>query len=161
MSDFFTFSPRSEEELQSIKYLEKGDGHFEVVEANVKKSKNDNPMLELRLKAWDCNGKEGIIYDYLMTDMPDLEFKIRHFCESIRMLDKYEKGAFMPADCVGRSGKLRIGFKDKAIKKNPDGTTKEFSARNVVYDYLPDSHPKTENAPNKNGVEIKDDDIPW
>lgn len=123
----FTFTPKTEEELSAINLLEPGEGLFEVIQAIQKTSKSGNNMIEMKLRAWDKNGKEKIIHDYLVN-IPELEFKIKHFCESTGMIEKYQQGKFTDIDCVGKTGKLKL-----IIKKDKTG---DYADKNSVADYI-------------------------
>jgi hypothetical protein len=62
-------------------------------------------MIELKLKIWDIDGSERIVFDYLLEAMG---FKLRHFSKICNLLDKYESGVLAAEDCVGKSGNLEL-----------------------------------------------------
>lgn len=146
-----SFTPKTEEEL--VDTLEIGEANFEVYEAAHKDSKSSGlPMIELKMKVWDKNGTQGIVYDYLMLN--DSKFflrKIRHFCFSAGLEEFYNAGRLHAHDCVGKQGKCTIGIQKDKTGKYPD--------KNVVNDYL---YNKTDSQ--KKYVpeeEAFNDDIPW
>jgi hypothetical protein len=152
---FLNYDPKPEEEL--IDLLEIGDGDFEVVEATEKHSKsNGNPMIELKLKAWDSKGQEGFMYDYLMLTGNNFSLrKIRHFCYSCGLDALYEQGRLSALDCTGKSGKLKIDF-----KKGENG----YQDKNVVKDYVistTETNKKTDSRFTAAQDEKFDDDIPF
>lgn len=143
----FTFTPKSDEEIMAQNLLQPGIGQYEVMSAILKMSKSGNPMIEMKIKVWDAAGSERIIYDYLIN-MPSMEFKIKHFCESCGLDEKYKDGRFTDMDCVQKSGRLRIGIqKDKSGNNYPD--------RNCVVDYI--KHDPTL----MKKEEFADDDLPF
>lgn len=140
----FSFTPKTEEELNANNLLTPGIANFEVVQAMQKVSKSGNSMIEMKLRIWDRNGKEKIIHDYLV-DIPSMSYKIKHFCDSTEMSDKYEQGCFSDVDCIGKTGKLKI-----IISKDKTGG---YPDKNSVADYLT-TESKKEDA-------FHDDDIPF
>ncbi len=152
------FKPKTQEEIMfesnAISLIMPGIYSFEVVEATNKLSKAGNEMIELKLKVWDDNGRERIIFDYLLESMAH---KLKHFCESAGLLDKYEMGNIDEMDCMGKSGLVDIIIQ-KGNKK-PDGSM--YADRNSVKDYLIKegfTKPKLTLAANN---DIIDDDIPF
>ncbi len=123
----FKFTPKTDEEINDVILLAKGDGNFEVIRAEFKTSKSGNPMISLFLKVWDCNGKEGFVNDYLINT-PRFEFKIKHFCIAASLENEYNNGTFNETMCTGRTGRLRLG-----IDKDKGG---QYSDKNNVIDYL-------------------------
>lgn len=141
----FTFTPKSDDELSNL--LVVGDGEFEVIDAKIKTSKNGNPMIELKLMVWDSRGRQKIIYDNLVN-VESFQFKIKHFCDAIGILNKYEAGSILREDIVPpvgpvRKGRLKIGISKDFFGNHPD--------KNKVVDYLK----------NKQGDAPFNDDIPF
>jgi hypothetical protein len=152
---FLTFNAKPENEL--IDLLKPSDGNFEVLEATEKYSKsNGNPMIELKLKAWDEEGREGNIFDYLMLNNTNFALRrIRHFCYSCGLGEHYEKGTLSGLDCVGKQGKIKIDIK-KAENGYPD--------KNIVKDYITETNGevKKSDASFTSAQDEKfDDDIPF
>jgi hypothetical protein len=86
-------------------------------------------MIELKLMVWDKAGKEHVLNDYLLEAMGH---KLRHFCSTHNMLDKYESGTLWPADCYNKQGSLDLIV--QAGKPNPKGGI--YPDRNSVKDYI-------------------------
>jgi hypothetical protein len=157
------FDPKTEEELHD--FLEVGDGNFEVFKATRKEAQSTgNPMIELVLKVWDKNGENKLIYDNLMLLSNKFALRrIRHFCYSCGLGDFYEAGKLNATDCIGKQGKLKIGFKPEAHSK--DGRL--YKAKNVVDDYeievsCASNEPKKQNSSFTSAQDEKfDDDIPF
>lgn len=114
-------TPKSQEEIDLEGLLEKGVYDFEVIKSEDKVSKKGNEMIHVRLKVFHNNGFQ-FVDDYLMEAM---SYKLRHFCETTNLLDKYESGELTADDCAGSSGKVKIDIE-------PSG---EFPAKNVAKDY--------------------------
>ncbi len=131
------FNPQSNEELEKKAeerrtrlLMEPGIYDFEVAQAQDTVSKSGNDMIKLQLKVWDKDGNERFVFDYLLEAM---EFKLRHFAESVELLDLYNAGEMFAPDCVGRCGKVEL-LVEKGARK-PDGTM--YPDKNTVKDYVP------------------------
>jgi len=121
----FRFTPKTEDELDQSGLLEKGVYDFTVDTATSVNAKTDGtPMLKLGLTIYGPDG-EHKIFDNLH---PKLEFKIRHFCDSIGILKVYETGQIDPGACEGRSGKAKVDI---------ESAKGDFPAKNNVRDYVP------------------------
>lgn len=119
------FTPRSEKEVSQYSLIPKGEYDFEVLEAEDCVSKNSgNEQIKLKLGLY-VGDKRRLVWDYLL---PALEYKLRHFCDSVGLLAKYENGTLTAEDCVGRSGKCKID-----IQRDPGGF---YEDKNVVKDYV-------------------------
>ena len=138
------FQHHSEQEIQEMSLVEEGTYRFEVIEATDKTSKSGNEMIAIKLKIWDNNGKERIVFDWLT---PAMEFKLRHFCVATGLLNKYESDELNDRDCVGKSGVLEL------VIKKAEGT---YPSKNAVKDYIHDEEQQIEVADKK-----FNDDIPF
>lgn len=145
------FQPKTEDEVSSFKLLPPGTYSFQVVEAIEKKSKAGNDMIELKLLVWDIEGKEHIVFDYLLESVA---YKLRHFAEVTGLIDKYQLGAIEATDCLSKSGKVEIEVKEGNFK--PDGG--KYSDKNSVKDYV-----RANGAvmPSKKDDSFIDDDLPF
>lgn len=114
-------TPKSQEEIDLEGLLEKGVYDFEVLKAEDKVSKKGNEMIHVKLKVFHEDGFQ-FVDDWLMEAM---SYKLRHFCETANLLDRYESGELAAEDCIGRSGRVKIDIE-------PAG---EYPAKNVVKDY--------------------------
>lgn len=119
------FQPRTEQEIQDAKLWKKGEYAFEIVDAAEKQSKAGHPMIELKLRISDGDGKNRMLTDYLVAERPE---KLRHCCSALGLLAKYESGILADDDFVGGRGKLRLGIEKDRKHVYPD--------KNVVLDYI-------------------------
>lgn len=150
----FNFPVLSDEEMQNLTLAEEGIYDFQVNKASEEVSKAGNNQIKLTLKIWDKQGKERIIYDYLVGTT-NWAFKIKHFCKSIGL--DYNCGSFEPWQCEGKSGKCEIVI--KSGDKKPDGTF--YHSKNAVKDYVTfeENVKKVEMTPDLE--DFKDDRIPF
>lgn len=120
------FNPLTDKELAEQRgTIAAGKGDFEVLEAEERLSKSSgNPMLALKLKVWDQNGREGRIFDYIVANA---QWKLKACLESIGLGADYDKGEINPMHIEGKSGRLLI-----EVKKDPD-----YGDKPVVKTYLP------------------------
>lgn len=135
------FEPISEENLRKeYPVLEQGMGDFEVLSAIEKKSKAGNDMIELKIKAWDCNGTEGLIFDYLVSNV---QWKLLQFLKGVGLQDLYETGQIDPKSFVGLCGKIKIiSKKDNEGKdRNAIGEYVEKTSKPKSSDPIPDFDP--------------------
>lgn len=115
--------PLSREESRQGDVLPQGIYPFDVVEATDSRSKSGNEMIKVRLRIHTPEGKQRILYDYLLEAM---KFKLAHFFEAIGKWDVYERHEFSADDCYG-SGSLKL-----IIQEAKDG----YAAKNSVDDYI-------------------------
>lgn len=147
------FKAKTEEQIkkESNFLLEPGDYDFEVLVATEEVSDNGNPMLKLKLGVWRQDGKQQWVFDYLLESFPS---KLRHFCDSVGLLSKYESGSLAAHDCNGRSGKCKI-----EIKKDKKG---QYPDKNQVKDYISrPARPLVQKAEQAQSEAKSDDDIPF
>ena len=147
------FTPKSEEELQAATLVEEGIYSYQVIDAKESLSKAGSPMIEMKLLFWDKVGKEHVIFDYLLEAMGH---KLRHFCDSHNMLDKYNSGELTSKDCWDKQGKIDLVIQEGKAK--PSGGL--YPNRNTVKDYVVSAEPLAQPAPlqDKNGF---DSDLPF
>lgn len=145
------FTPKSENEIQMMNLMDAGTYSFFVISSKDEISKNNNEQIKLKLKVWDVNGSEHIIYDYLLEAMA---YKLRHFCEITDLIDKYNNGAINAIDCEHKTGKVEIII--QAGQNRPDGG--KYADKNSVKDYVK-SIGKIETA--KTQEEFFNDDVPF
>jgi hypothetical protein len=112
------FKPMSKQELKNI--LSDGNYSFEVISAIEKQSKAGNTMIALNLKVGGEHSHTVFINDWLIKphDHEDAEqaknkiWKIRSFCYSIGLQDKYESGSLTDVECVGKKGMAKIKIRN-------------------------------------------------
>jgi antitoxin component YwqK of YwqJK toxin-antitoxin module len=127
------FQPLTEQQMLEIRLVPEGTYNFEVAHAISTKSGKGNPMIKVSLKIWDNNGKERIVYDYLMTQSLSQEYKLGRFCLATGIHDKYNMGSIDDTDCINKRGKAHITIKKGDMKD--DGTP--YPDSNSVRDYYP------------------------
>jgi hypothetical protein len=141
--------PKTTQQLREIEessLLADGTYDFEVIGAVEKQSAKGNDMVELKIRIEE--DRPYIIADYLVS-IDSMAYKIRHFAESVGLVDEYERGV-LPADqMIGCTGKAKI-------KTQP--AKGEYRAKNVVADYV-----KVEgaSAAKKPAMADLDDEIPF
>jgi hypothetical protein len=135
----------TEEEVMTSRLLPKGDYPFVVKACQQKISKSGNPMIEVQLSIKDDNGREHLIFDYLMESVA---FKLRHFFVAVGMEDDYMSGTINPAKAIGRSGIAKLFIQED---KN-----KIYGPKNAVQDYSS----MKESAP-KDKIGELNDPLPW
>ena len=120
-----TFQPKTEKELSEALLAPEGDYDFEILSAEPAVSAKGNAMIKVNVGLYKEDRVAWRIFDYLM---PQMESKLRHFCDSTGLLSKYESGTLEAEDCKGRSGKCRV-----IIQADKAGT---FPDRNAIRDYI-------------------------
>lgn len=149
------FTPLDEEALNAQRgILKEGEADFEVMIANDKFSKSSGqPMIELKLKVWDCEGKEGIIFDYLVGNV---QWKLHQFLASVGRLDLYESGDVNTDILLGMCGKALLKLQKDKTGKYPDQMR--------VTEYFIPSAPtenKKESTQSPASILANEDDIPF
>ena|SRR3990167_1638550 len=123
----FVITPMSEEDALKANLLEKGNYPFVVNQAIMKKDKNGNDMLEVRVGVSDMKGRSFKVYDYLTNDA-SFAFKLRHFFYAVGLGEQYEKGMINPALLPGKTGRAKVGIRvDK---------TGSYPPKNIIGDYI-------------------------
>jgi hypothetical protein len=144
------FKAKSENELAEENLLPAGVYPFEVITAEDKQSKAGNDMIALNMRIYSADGRPFFVKDWLMEAMG---FKLRHFCEEVGILDKYEAETLTGTDCEGRQGYL-------VLKQEP--AKGDFGPKNSVKDYGKPDETDTANAKLQQATVAKDpdDDLP-
>lgn len=151
----YTFTPMTEEEIDSASLLTEGTYDFEVKKSIRKLSKSGNAMSEILVIVYDKDGKQHSLFDYLVfSQVPLCIRKVKHFCEAVGLIDQYNKGE-LSEDFGGYSGKLQIGISDE--KPNPNGGV--YPKKNIVIDYIKADNAKENLAEKKD--EFFSDDVPF
>lgn len=156
----FTFQPLSEEEINAMSIVSPGIYNFEVIKAEHKTSKANNPMVELQLKIWDNQGRERVVFDYLVS-IPSMMYKIRNFCKCIKIMDKYNYGSFNAQDCIGKLGKAEIIIQQGQAKEGGG----RYQDKNAVKDYISETQGELQTSfvPKQSEIAppVFDEDIPF
>src|SRR5688500_5679705 len=98
-------TPKTEKQLSEERNYPDGEYPFEVVESKDKVSQAGNEMIHLKLKCFTPDGRQFFVDDYLMDSMG---FKLRHFCEEVGLIEKYESGNLKDFDCQHKEGIVQI-----------------------------------------------------
>jgi hypothetical protein len=120
-----SFTPKSEKDLKTSQLAPEGTYDFDVLESRDRLSKSGNAMIEVKLGIYTGERITHHVYDYLL---PQMEAKLRHFCDSAGLLTKYESASLEAADCKGRSGKCRI-VQTQDAGYDPKNTVKDYVCR--------------------------------
>lgn len=149
------FTPKTAEEVkqESSSLWDGGFYDFEVMNGVDKKSKASGAdMIELRIKIFNQQGEEKIVYDYLLESMM---YKLLHICEATGLTEKYQGGELVGGDFEGCTGRLKLGV------GKPQG---DYAAKNEVKDYLvpsAEAAPKDKKARPGKGAADLDDSVPF
>lgn len=130
------FNPVSEEQAEKAArgfLLKPGECEFEVRTAEDQTSSSGNPMIKLTLDVWDADGKQAVVFDYLLDAMPH---KVRHFAYAVGMGHIYEEGDIPAEACVGKGGRLQIRTKQQ----------RGYEPKNDVADYVVTDRAKQTNG---------------
>lgn len=138
------FTPKSDKEIAEENLLPKGEYDYEVIEAADKTSSKGNEMIELKLRFFHGESGTRVFKDYLLEQMAG---KLKHFCVSHNLQQKYDAGTLRADDCLGLSGRATVG-----IKKDKTG---QYSDANTVFDYV-----VAKGSPTA-GQSITDEDVPF
>lgn len=97
-----------------------------IREAVERPSARGNEMIELTIAVPDGRGGERLFKDWL-TNTPISALRLRHACDSIAKLDRYNSGEEIPAsDFVGHTVRVKIGVEPKR---------RGYAPRNIIEDY--------------------------
>lgn len=125
------FKPKTEKELAEANLWPNGPYAFEILEAEEKTDKNDNPMFALKVKIFKDSGASQNLFDYVSPTW--MEFKLRHLAEACNLLAEYEQGEMEAYQLIGKTGQCKVNVsKDK---------TGQYPDKNGIADYLVDSGP--------------------
>lgn len=100
-----------------------GEHDAVVMSAINKQSKSGNDMIEMQMAVYVGDMEYGVT-DWLV-DIPSMQYKIRHFCESAGF--DYEKGELDPAQVQGCNVRVKIVTSDD----------EKYGKQSKVKDYLP------------------------
>lgn len=140
-------TPKTKNEIDAMNLWSKGEYGFEVVEKaklgeneyftmdTVSKIKPDgkggNEMIQLVVNVFHPEGWKIVLMDYLLDAMPEKLFHAVHACG---LEDKYNAGALLASDFVGKTGNLKL-YIQKGKPKN-DGSGENYPDRNAIGNYI-------------------------
>lgn len=134
MSDI-QFTPRSDSDLEEMerkereeKLLAEGPANWEVITSTSKHSQAGNPMIHVKFKAWDCNGKQGYVDDFFVEGTSSFFLKkVKSFCQSGGIEHVYNAGKISAHDIPpGLTGKFILIR--KAYKGELQNSIKEYTS---------------------------------
>lgn len=156
---YFEFPVLTDEEIESLGFLEEGIYEFVIEKAEPGISKAGNKKIDLTLKVID-RGNHRFVFDCLVAT-ENMAYKIKHLCESVGLSAAYEAGKLCPDVLIGRNGMLELYHQKGNVK--PDGT--KYKDKMAVRDYLSEKgdarHKSPVNKPIDNNQPVLNDDIPF
>lgn len=149
--DYFEFTPLNDQELEAERealqrgYLpEEGTYEYSVIKSEDMISKSGKPMFHFVLDVYVKSSKNAV-HLFMLKDKGFL-WKIKAFCDSLGMQDKYNEGKLSSSDFYNQSGKAEFTHQ----------YSKERGWKFDVNKFV---------TKNKNQIEeekpFKDDDIPF
>jgi hypothetical protein len=96
-----------------------------IREAVERSSARGNEMIEIDIAVPDGRGGERLLKDYLTGTSSLGALRLRHACESIHKLDRYDAGEVSASDFVGHTVRVKIGVEKK----------RSYAPRNIIEDY--------------------------
>lgn len=119
-----TFKPKTQEEIDAEGLLPDGVYPFEVLEAEEKQDKNQDPFFKLKVAVY-AGDKPDWIKDNLSPVW--MVNKLKHFCDLHGLAKYYESGSIDARKFVGVAGYCKV----KTAKAKGD-----FPAKNEIADYV-------------------------
>lgn len=133
------FDPLPDEETKPKKadfkkLLSPGPADFEISKAEDTLSKNNVEMLKLTLRVTDCNGDQGLVWDYITANA---QWKLRGLLTAIGRESVYATGNCDAEEVSGGIGKCELkitkseGYGEQAVVAFYSVPTSQPVARNV------------------------------
>lgn len=85
------FTPKTDAEIASMNIIADGIYDFEILSADDDTSQNGNDMIHLKTKVFKADGGFIFVDDYLVNT-EKMQWKIKHFCESVGLEAEYQAG---------------------------------------------------------------------
>lgn len=134
------YTPYTEAQIQSMNVLEEGTYKFQVGEVILNdkfgsplQDKNGNDLAKLKLLVKDNEGRDRIVYTFLSGD-GNFAYKLRHFCQTLGMIEDYENGTFNIMRTLNKFGTANVIVKKGTTK--PDGSGDVWPDRNEIKDFV-------------------------
>ena len=141
------YRPLTNEQAQEMsrpQLIEDGEYQCELIEfSHTDKylkpllDRNSEPMTRIKLKIWDSQGKDRVIFTNLFWGANNkMSYRTRHFAESFEVLDMYEMGELYDklGEVLNQTGHCEI-YTQKPRPKN-DGSDEMWPAKNEVRDFF-------------------------
>ena len=115
----------------------------------------------------DNEGRDRIVYTFISGD-GNFAYKLRHFCQTLDMIEDYEDGIFNIMRTIGKFGKAFVIIKKGTSKA--DGSGEVWPDRNDIKDFIFEdknlfkvhSHvPETVLNKTESSLNQLDDDVPF
>lgn len=119
-------TPKTDEELASMNLLPDGIYDFEIIESQDDTSNSGNEMIHCKLKVFKSDGSSYILVDDYLVNTDRMQWKIKHFCESVGLEAEYQAGELTGELCFGRSGKVKIATQPAKDGYPPKNTAKDY-----------------------------------
>jgi len=144
------FKPKTEQEVAEGALAPAAEYDFDILDAeDTISKKSGNPMIKVNIGLYIDGVVKNRVFDYLL---PSMEAKLRHFCDTTGLLSRYEAGTLEAADCIGRSGRVKIAI---------ESSTDKYPAKNVVKDYVCRAAKPLSSPGSSNASPVDDGDIPF
>ena len=160
MSDF---QPKSEKEISEQKLFEPGEYDFDVMKADKTISENSgNAMIKAQLLVYV--GARTYYLTCYLTGSEKMQYLLRHFCDTLGILDAYETGQLsaIAQAARGKSGKGKFVIQPSKDPNYPD----KNAARDFVKREAGDTEPREAKArivdeTKMPPAEFEDSDLPF
>lgn len=151
------FKPKTDDELYP-KYKE-GDAQFEVISAKDGSTQGGVPYLELNLKFYDADGRQGFVHDWLYGTDKSI-WKLKGFCDSVGLDVEYMTGDITPQMCSRKTGICVLSY-----RKNKETGKDELSIARYVKEKQEankaDTVKQQSSSQTASMDKFEDDDIPF
>ena len=147
------FQPKTEDEVAMEALLDDGTYDVVVVSAEEQTSKRGQDMIRLVMTAFDADGREHRIYDYISPHW--MAHKWRHAFYSAGIGDRYESGEVDAKDFEGRAMKAII------TRRKQEGYPPQNAVMDYVAEGVPASGPGRNPSVADNPPLPDDDDLPF
>jgi hypothetical protein len=158
-----TFIPKSEQQITNERLLPKGQYYFDVLECEEKQGKSC-VYFKIKHRLTPADNNISITwYDNLVIH-DDFQWRLRHACQEMGILDKYEQGSLSAEDflhCQGilivdhrirkDNGMLEAYIKDYGVKSNVTTSVQSKGAASKA----------TYNALSKSDEQMLNDPVPF
>lgn len=144
----------TEEQDKLRNIFPKGEYPFHVKSIKEDFCKNKvNKMLIVEINVMNENGRQITVKDWIMLDMEEMEWKLRHFAATCGLLDRYEEDMLEERDFLGKNGVAKLSIAE--YEKD-----EELVKINRVADYIkPKNHESKPVKKSESSNDFIDDDI--
>lgn len=133
----FTFNPIDKETVQANRLQLVTPGYYpaHIVDAQAARSKAGNSKMNLRIKIWDDNGVEKLIFTCLVNHEGFI-YKTLNLCELTGLSENYRRGELDPELLKDKAirGFAKVVIRKGNEKKYPD--TGSYPDKNDIDDFV-------------------------